>query len=299
LARSRTEWSALRGSIDQAIEGGVRAFARRIADGKGVADRRAAIRAARRRGTGWLALVLLVILAFDGWRPEAAAGSMAGGGQVLPGYWGGGVRARRRVRRQAAGSVDSAAGARRRRRAGLGWRKETSCEGGHPAIGALLGAVCCSYNRLVGLRGRRCGMGAGKNQLTANDLIRTWSVTKKAAAHEGDLRAGGERGSRLLAAGTRDERSRRGGPRGRPRRAMRALSRPEGEQFAALGRARRDRAGSPWSGCATTTRSRPTASPARVPDLVGRDGSFAPGKYFEAPPGAKEVPKVDFGTRTP
>ena len=178
-------------------------------------------------------------------------------------------------------------------------------------IGLLLGALLttgCSYNRLVGMReGVDAAWAQVENQLQRrNDLIPNLvEVTKGYAAHEKEIfEAVANARSRLLAAGTRDEKiDAAAGLEGALGRLLAIAERyPDlkaNTQFAKLSdelagtenriAVERMRFNDAVRAYNTAQRTFPTS-------LWASWFGFAPAKYFEAPPGAKEVPKVDFGS---
>jgi LemA protein len=180
-------------------------------------------------------------------------------------------------------------------------------------IGMLLGAVLvsgCGYNRLVGMReGVDAAWAQVENQLQRrNDLIPNLvEVTKGYAAHEKEIfEAVANARSRLLAAGTRDEKiDAAAGLEGALGRLLAIAERyPDlkaNTQFAKLSdelagtenriAVERMRYNDAVRAYNTAQRTFPTS-------LWAGWLGFAPAKYFEAPPGAKEVPKVDFGGGT-
>jgi LemA protein len=174
----------------------------------------------------------------------------------------------------------------------------------------LVGALAttgCSYNRLVGLREDIDAAWAQvENQLQRrNDLIPNLvEVTKGyARTRRRSSKAVANARSRLLGANTRDEKiGRRDGPRRAPSGGC--WRSPSGipdlkanAQFAELS----DELAGTRTRIAVERMRYNDASPglqhvaAHVPDRrCGRRGSASrPPKYFEAPAGAKEVPKVD------
>jgi len=173
-------------------------------------------------------------------------------------------------------------------------------------LGVLL-TTGCSYNRLVGLRENVDAAWAQvENQLQRrNDLIPNLvEVTKGYAAHEKEIfEAVANARAKLLAAGNRDEKidaaTALDGALGR----LLAISEryPDlkaNTQFAKLSdelagtenriAVERMRFNDAVRAYNTTQRTFPTS-------LWAGWFGFTPAKYFEAPPGAKEVPKVDFG----
>ena len=178
-------------------------------------------------------------------------------------------------------------------------------------ITLLVGALAlsgCSYNRLVGLReGIDAAWAQVENQLQRrNDLIPNLvEVTKGYAQHEKEIfEAVANARSRLLAAGTRDEKiDAATGLEGALGRLLAIAERyPDlkaNTQFAKLSdelagtenriAVERMRYNDAVKAYNTAQRTFPTSLWA---SWVG----FTPAKYFEAPAGAKEVPKVDFGT---
>ncbi len=173
-------------------------------------------------------------------------------------------------------------------------------------LGVLL-TTGCSYNRLVGLRENVDAAWAQvENQLQRrNDLIPNLvEVTKGYAAHEKEIfEAVANARAKLLAAGNRDEKidaaTALDGALGR----LLAISEryPDlkaNTQFAKLSdelagtenriAVERMRFNDAVRAYNTTQRTFPTS-------LWAGWFGFTPMKYFEAPPGAKEVPKVDFG----
>jgi LemA protein len=174
---------------------------------------------------------------------------------------------------------------------------------------ALLALSGCSYNRLVGLRETIDASWAQvENQLQRrNDLIPNLvEVTKGYAAHEKEIfEAVANARSRLLAAGTRDQKidaaTELQGALGRLLAiAERYPDLKANTQFAKLSdelagtenriAVERMRFNDAVRAFNTAQKSFPTVLWA---GWVG----FAPQKYFEAPPDAKQVPKVDFGTK--
>jgi LemA protein len=174
---------------------------------------------------------------------------------------------------------------------------------------ALLALSGCSYNRLVGLRETVDASWAQvENQLQRrNDLIPNLvEVTKGYAAHEKEIfEAVANARSRLLAAGTRDQKidaaTELQGALGRLLAiAERYPDLKANTQFAKLSdelagtenriAVERMRFNDAVRAFNTAQKSFPTVLWA---GWVG----FAPQKYFEAPPDAKQVPKVDFGTK--
>ena len=178
-------------------------------------------------------------------------------------------------------------------------------------ITLLVGALAlsgCSYNRLVGLReGIDAAWAQVENQLQRrNDLIPNLvEVTKGYAQHEKEIfEAVANARARLLAAGTRDEKiDAATGLEGALGRLLAIAERyPDlkaNAQFAKLSdelagtenriAVERMRYNDAVKAYNTAQRTFPTSLWA---SWVG----FTPAKYFEAPAGAKEVPKVDFGT---
>jgi LemA protein len=178
-------------------------------------------------------------------------------------------------------------------------------------IALLVGALAlsgCSYNRLVGLRESIDAAWAQvENQLQRrNDLIPNLvEVTKGYAQHEKEIfEAVANARSRLLAAGTRDEKiDAAAGLEGALGRLLAIAERyPDlkaNAQFAKLSdelagtenriAVERMRYNDAVRAYNTAQRTFPTSLWA---SWVG----FTPAKYFEAPAGAKEIPKVDFGT---
>jgi LemA protein len=173
-------------------------------------------------------------------------------------------------------------------------------------VGTLLVAGC-GYNRLVGMREDVDAAWAQvENQLQRrNDLIPNLvEVTKGYAAHEKEIfEAVANARSRLLAAGTRDDKidaaTALDGAIGR----LLAISEryPDlkaNTQFAKLSdelagtenriAVERMRFNDAVRAYNTSQRTFPTS-------LWASWFGFAPAKYFEAPPDAKQVPKVDFG----
>jgi LemA protein len=177
-------------------------------------------------------------------------------------------------------------------------------------IGVLLGAVLasgCSYNRLVGMReGVDAAWAQVENQLQRRtDLVPNLvEVTKGYAAHEREIfEAVANARSRLLGAGTRDEKiDAAAGLEGALGRLLAIAERyPDlkaNTQFAKLSdelagtenriAVERMRYNDAVRAYNTSQRTFPTS-------LWAGWLGFTPAKYFEAPPGAKEVPKVDFG----
>jgi LemA protein len=175
----------------------------------------------------------------------------------------------------------------------------------------LVGALAttgCSYNRLVGLRENIDAAWAQvENQLQRrNDLIPNLvEVTKGYAAHEKEIfEAVANARSRLLAAGSRDEKiDAATGLDGALGRLLAIAERyPDlkaNAQFAKLSdelagtenriAVERMRYNDAVRAYNTSQRTFPTS-------LWASWLGFKPAKYFEAPAGAKEVPKVDFGT---
>jgi len=174
---------------------------------------------------------------------------------------------------------------------------------------ALLALSGCSYNRLVGLRETIDAAWAQvENQLQRrNDLIPNLvEVTKGYAAHEKEIfEAVANARSRLLAAGTRDQKidaaTELQGALGRLLAiAERYPDLKANAQFAKLSdelagtenriAVERMRFNDAVRAFNTAQKSFPTV-------LWSGWLGFAPQKYFEAPPDAKQVPKVDFGTK--
>ena len=175
----------------------------------------------------------------------------------------------------------------------------------------LVGALAlsgCSYNRLVGLRENIDAAWAQvENQLQRrNDLIPNLiEVTKGYAAHEKEIfEAVANARSRLLGANTRDEKiDAATGLEGALGRLLAIAERyPDlkaNAQFAKLSdelagtenriAVERMRYNDAVRAYNTAQRTFPTS-------LWASWLGFTPAKYFEAPAGAKEVPKVDFGT---
>ena len=177
-------------------------------------------------------------------------------------------------------------------------------------FGLLLGALLttgCSYNRLVGMReGVDAAWAQVENQLQRrNDLIPNLvEVTKGYAAHEKEIfEAVANARARLLGAGTRDEKiDAAAGLEGALGRLLAIAERyPDlkaNTQFAKLSdelagtenriAVERMRFNDAVRAYNTAQRTFPTS-------LWASWLGFTPAKYFEVPPGAKEVPKVDFG----
>jgi LemA protein len=175
--------------------------------------------------------------------------------------------------------------------------------------GALL-TTGCDYNRLVGMReGVDAAWAQVENQLQRrNDLIPNLvEVTKGYAAHEREIfEAVANARSRLLAAGTRDEKIEAAqGLQGALGRLLAIAERyPDlkaNTQFAKLSdelagtenriAVERMRYNDAVRAYNTAQRTFPTG-------LYASWLGFSPAKYFEAPAGAQEVPRVDFGTGT-
>jgi len=178
-------------------------------------------------------------------------------------------------------------------------------------IALLVGALAlsgCSYNRLVGLReGIDAAWAQVENQLQRrNDLIPNLvEVTKGYAQHEKEIfEAVANARARLLAAGTRDDKiDAATGLDGALGRLLAIAERyPDlkaNAQFAKLSdelagtenriAVERMRYNDAVRAYNTAQRTFPTS-------LWASWLGFTPAKYFEAPAGAKEVPKVDFGT---
>ena len=173
-------------------------------------------------------------------------------------------------------------------------------------LAALLSG--CGYNRMVTMKETiESSWAQVQNQLKRrNDLIPNLvEVTKGYAAHEKEIfEAVANARSRLLAAGTRDEKiDAATGLDGALGRLLAIAERyPDlkaNAQFAKLSdelagtenriAVERMRYNDAVRAYNTSQRTFPTS-------LWASWLGFAPGKYFEAPAGAKEVPKVDFGT---
>jgi LemA protein len=173
-------------------------------------------------------------------------------------------------------------------------------------VGALL-MTGCSYNRLVGLRESTDAAWAQvENQLQRrNDLIPNLvEVTKGYAAHEKEIfESVANARARLLGAGSRDEKidaaEQLQGALGRLLAiAERYPDLKANTQFAKLSdelagtenriAVERMRFNDSVRAYNTTLKTFPT-------NLWSGFFGFAPQKYFEAPPDAKQVPKVDFG----
>ncbi len=176
-------------------------------------------------------------------------------------------------------------------------------------IGILLGMLWltgCSYNRLVGMRETMDAAWAQvENQLQRrNDLIPNLvEVTKGYAAHEKEIfESVANARARLLGAGSRDEKidaaEQLQGALGRLLAiAERYPDLKANTQFAKLSdelagtenriAVERMRYNDAVRAYDTALRSFPT-------NLWSSTLGFTPQKYFEAAPGAKEVPKVDF-----
>jgi LemA protein len=178
-------------------------------------------------------------------------------------------------------------------------------------LGILVGTLVlagCGYNRLVGMRETVDAAWAQvENQLQRrNDLIPNLvEVTKGYATHEKEIfEAVANARSRLLAAGTRDEKiDAAEGLQGALGRLL-AIA----EQYPNL---KADAQFAKLSDELAGTENRIAVERMRFNDAVRTFNTaqkefpavlyagwlgFSPQKYFEAAPGAKEVPKVDFGT---
>jgi LemA protein len=180
-------------------------------------------------------------------------------------------------------------------------------------IGALLGALLvsgCSYNRLVGMReGVDAAWAQVENQLQRrNDLIPNLvEVTKGYAAHEKEIfESVANARARLLAAGTRDEKiDAAAGLEGALGRLLAIAERyPDlkaNTQFAKLSdelAGTENRIAVERMRYNDSVRAYNTAQRTFPTSLWAGWLGFTPGKYFEAPPGAQQVPKVDFGGGT-
>jgi LemA protein len=178
-------------------------------------------------------------------------------------------------------------------------------------IALLVGALAlsgCSYNRLVGLRESIDAAWAQvENQLQRrNDLIPNLvEVTKGYAAHEKEIfEAVANARSRLLAAGTRDEKidaaDQLQGALGRLLAiAERYPDLKANQQFAKLSdelAGTENRIAVERMRFNDAVRAFNTAQKEFPAVIYARWLGFTPQKYFEAAPGSKEVPKVDFGT---
>ena len=176
-------------------------------------------------------------------------------------------------------------------------------------IAILLGALCltgCSYNRLVGMReGVDAAWAQVENQLQRrNDLIPNLvEMTKGYAAHEKDIfESVANARSRLLAAGSRDEKI----------DAATALQGALGRLLAIAERYPDLKANTQFAKLSDElagTENRIAVERMRFNDAVRAYNTaqktfptlvwagwlgFTEQKYFEAPPEAKQVPKVDF-----
>jgi LemA protein len=172
---------------------------------------------------------------------------------------------------------------------------------------AVLTFTGCGYNRLIGMRETVDAAWAQvENQLQRrNDLIPNLvEVTKGYAAHEKEIfESVANARSRLLAAGTRDEKIDAAGElQGALGRLLAIAERyPDlkaNVQFAKLSdelagtenriAVERMRYNDAVKAYNTSQKEFPTV-------LYAGWLGFAPAKYFEVPEGAKQVPKVDFG----
>jgi LemA protein len=176
-------------------------------------------------------------------------------------------------------------------------------------IGLLVGVLCltsCSYNRLVGMRETVDAAWAQvENQLQRrNDLIPNLvEVTKGYAAHEKEIfESVANARSRLLAAGTRDEKIEAAeslqGALGRLLAiAERYPDLKANTQFAKLSdelAGTENRIAVERMRFNDAVRAYNTAQRSFPASLWAGWLGFTPQKYFEAAPDAKQVPKVDF-----